>query len=406
MKKAAVILALVFASVPAFGQDVEALYVSNTHDAGPGSLRQALLDAAHTCVYRDCTISFEIAETPPGGVHIIEPLTPLPPVTGRLEIDGASQRQFHGDTRLDGPEIVLRGARVSEGPGLLLGAGTIFINELEIREFPGAGVELRHDETCYGSPVGSHFITDSVLAANEYGVALTKGCAIGVDHSVIVDNRRDGIFIAEGSGSNFDSNRIERNGGSGIDMQLTVAVDRFTSAFIEDNVVAHNGKWGIAYAEVGKIALRRNATFGNGLPSLDAGRDLTTRSRANDVTGVPNAPILMSVTYDAATHETIIHGRLASARCDGNVFDVELFASNSADREAEEYVVTYTQLEALGEFTMRVNRDLRGKWITATTVRSFYSYIPFYSSYSVESSELSNAVYVTTKKGRAVRTAP
>ncbi|HEX7809011.1 MAG TPA: right-handed parallel beta-helix repeat-containing protein, partial [Thermoanaerobaculia bacterium] len=321
-------------------------------------------------------------------------LTPLPPVTGRVKIDGGSER------------IVLRGARVSEGPGLLLNAGTIFINDLEIREFPGAGVELRVDEPCYGSPYGSHFITNSVLAANEYGVALTDGCAIDVRYSTIVDNRRDGIFIAEGSGSNFSSNHIERNGGSGIDMQLTVTVDRFTSATIEDNVVAHNAKWGIAYAEVGRIALRRNATFDNGLLSLDAGRDLTTRTRANDVTGVPNAPILLSATYDAAKRETIVHGRLASARREGNVFDVELFASNSADGDAEAFVLAFTQLAALGEFTLRVNRDLRGKWLTATNVRSYYSYIPFYSTYNVESSELSNAVPGAMKKGRAVRTAP
>lgn len=60
-----------------------AFAVTTTADAGPGSLRQAILDA-NAAAGAD-TIAFNI---PGGGVQTIRPLSELPWVTGPLVIDG------------------------------------------------------------------------------------------------------------------------------------------------------------------------------------------------------------------------------------------------------------------------------------------------------------------------------
>ena len=60
--------------------------VINLNDAGPGSLRQAIL-SANAAGGAD-NIFFAI---PGGGPHVIKPSSPLPVITGTTAIDGYSQ---------------------------------------------------------------------------------------------------------------------------------------------------------------------------------------------------------------------------------------------------------------------------------------------------------------------------
>ena len=60
--------------------------VTNTNDAGAGSLRQAILD--NNAQGGPARITFDIAGT---GPHVISPLSALPPITGVTAIDGATQ---------------------------------------------------------------------------------------------------------------------------------------------------------------------------------------------------------------------------------------------------------------------------------------------------------------------------
>lgn len=60
--------------------------VANTDDSGPGSLRQAILDANADPAWD--TIAFNI---PGDGVHTIQPLTALPDITDATTIDGYTQ---------------------------------------------------------------------------------------------------------------------------------------------------------------------------------------------------------------------------------------------------------------------------------------------------------------------------
>ena len=60
--------------------------MTNTDDSGPGSLRQAILDA-EAAAGAD-TIAFAI---PGAGVHTITPLTLLPIISQPVTIDGYTQ---------------------------------------------------------------------------------------------------------------------------------------------------------------------------------------------------------------------------------------------------------------------------------------------------------------------------
>src|SRR5437764_1075637 len=62
------------------------LAVTNANDGGPGSFRQAILDADNNP--GPDTITFAV---PGAGVHTISPSTELPPVTDPVVIDGYTQ---------------------------------------------------------------------------------------------------------------------------------------------------------------------------------------------------------------------------------------------------------------------------------------------------------------------------
>jgi parallel beta-helix repeat protein len=66
--------------------------VSTTGDSGPGSLRQAILDS-DTIVGGTNTIKFDI---PGAGLQTIAPITPLPPITTPVLVDGTTQPGFTG----------------------------------------------------------------------------------------------------------------------------------------------------------------------------------------------------------------------------------------------------------------------------------------------------------------------
>src|SRR5688572_6295263 len=82
--------------------------VTNTDDSGPGSLRQAILDAS--ALEGHDTIEFNI---PGEGVHTIEPLSNLPIAT-HVTIDATTQPGFVPD----GPRLIeLSGTKIAEISG-------------------------------------------------------------------------------------------------------------------------------------------------------------------------------------------------------------------------------------------------------------------------------------------------
>jgi hypothetical protein len=108
-------------------------WVTNTLDSGPGSLRQAILQAnAHPGLD---TIAFHIAGS---GVHTISPRTDLPTITDAVVIDGTTQPGYAGT-----PLIALSGAQdTDQGYGLEITAGSSTVRGLVINRFTRSQILL------------------------------------------------------------------------------------------------------------------------------------------------------------------------------------------------------------------------------------------------------------------------
>src|SRR5262249_10811771 len=70
--------------------------VNNVNDSGPGSLRQAVLDANATTGPN--TITFNISGA---GTQTIQPASALPALTGNVVIDGTTQPTYTGTPLID-----------------------------------------------------------------------------------------------------------------------------------------------------------------------------------------------------------------------------------------------------------------------------------------------------------------
>jgi flagellar hook assembly protein FlgD len=145
--------------------------VTNSHDSGAGSLRQAILDANATNGLD--SIFFDIPE----GVPItIQPLTVLPLITDPVLIDATTQPGF-----VDAPVIELDGTNAAPGvhqAGLRIeGGGNCTIRGFVINRFQGNGIHLNQPgwNTVEGNFVGTD-ISGSVDLGN-------GGAGIGVLYS-------------------------------------------------------------------------------------------------------------------------------------------------------------------------------------------------------------------------------
>ena len=167
--------------------------VTNTNDAGAGSLRQAILSANAT-PGRD-TIVFAIALAP-GAVATIAPLTPLPPISDEATLDGYSQSGSAMNTQAAGFDAVLRirlsGASASAGAdGLVLAATGTSVRGLIIDGF--AGYAVRITATASTSAV---VVTGNVLGTG-YGALPLAGNRGGVFVDGCPTARVGGHFVQE-----------------------------------------------------------------------------------------------------------------------------------------------------------------------------------------------------------------
>src|SRR3954452_8088362 len=96
-------LALLCAAHAALG---DIFIVTNTNDAGPGSLRQALIGAAKAGAD---DIVFHLSGPATAGEYVIQPLSSLPDIPTGTRILGDTQRLFGGDVNPLGPEITIDG---------------------------------------------------------------------------------------------------------------------------------------------------------------------------------------------------------------------------------------------------------------------------------------------------------
>jgi hypothetical protein len=191
-----------------------AFVVTNTADAGPGSLRQAIIDA--NANGGADTISFSI---PGAGVHSILPLTALPAITDPVVIDGYTQPGASANTLAAGDDAVLQielnGTNLNGGailhPGIQIAASNCTVRGLIINRFPGDGVFLSTGGgQTSGNIIDGNFIgTDSTgtqALGNNNGIQITFSTnnTIGGTSPAarnVISANGIGIFVATG-GSN------------------------------------------------------------------------------------------------------------------------------------------------------------------------------------------------------------
>ena len=146
-----------------FGPDsaAQAFVVTNTNDSGPGSLRQAILDANDK--FGADVINFNIASS----ARTIKPASLLPTITDAVTIDGTSQPGFAGK-----PIIELSGREPDfNGPALNITASDCVIRGLVINSFIGR--PFRAIQSIYG---GHNIFEGNFIGTDVSGtVALSRG---------------------------------------------------------------------------------------------------------------------------------------------------------------------------------------------------------------------------------------
>lgn len=142
--------------------------VTATADNGPGSLRQAIIDA-NAAAGLD-TIAFSIAGT---GVHTISPLSDFPTITEPVIVDGYTQPGASQNTLADGNDAVLlielNGSSAPGGAiGLKITAGTSTVRGLVINNFSGSGIQLG-EGTNGGNIISGNFIGTDAAGTTAQG---------------------------------------------------------------------------------------------------------------------------------------------------------------------------------------------------------------------------------------------
>jgi hypothetical protein len=224
--------------------------VINTNDSGPGSLRQALLDANAQPAGKDI-IEFNI---PTPGVQTIRPLSPLPAITGPVVIDGYTQPGASPNTAATGHNgvllIELDGSGVGGNPGLDLQGGNSTVRGLVINRMLGA-------TNLFASPTG-------VKLAGAGGNRL-EGCFVGTDASGLSwrTNRSIGVFVTGAGNVIGGPSPAQRNIIAGTDIEpipgfgyrpgYGIYLDYATGTRIENNLigVAADGYSAIGNATTG-----------------------------------------------------------------------------------------------------------------------------------------------------------
>lgn len=154
--------------------------VTNTNDSGPGSLRQAMLNAEATAGHN--VIRFDI---PGSGPHTISSLSALPFINDPVTIDGTSQPGFSGK-----PIIELNGSMAGDGTnGLHITAGNCTVQGLVINRFSWSGILLAIN--------GGNVIKGNYIGTNVTGTAALGNGDIGINVEASSNNTIGGTKPAE-----------------------------------------------------------------------------------------------------------------------------------------------------------------------------------------------------------------
>jgi hypothetical protein len=231
--------------------------VTNTSDAGPGSLRQAILDANGNT--GTDLIQFQIGS----GAQVIFPLSSLPIITDPVVIDATTQPGYSGT-----PIIELNGTNAGGADGITITAGSTTIRGFVINSFnTGIKIDLKGENRIEGNYIGTDLSGNLAKPNAGAGVSIGNsnlndggqnfniiGGTTPATRNVISGNMGDGIllmgnlhqggsfghsFVGNYIGLTASGNTQLGNGGNGI------TISPSTNASITKNVISGNIGYGI-----------------------------------------------------------------------------------------------------------------------------------------------------------------
>ena len=375
----------------AWDYTLAAFTVTNTNDAGAGSLRDAI-DQANAAAGAD-TIDFNIAGA---GPHTIAPTSALPTITEAVTLDATTQPGFAGT-----PLIELDGSLAGAGAnGVTVAAYGSTVRGLVINRFSLSGIALYGgggvvagnyvgtdvsgqvalgngidgvEIFSSGNIVGGTGVGDrNVISGNvDDGVNIDVGTTgnvilgnyIGVDATGLMDlgNASDGVLVENGAFGNTiggaTGNVIYGNDGAGVQLTTGAAGNVIQANYIgantgegvligggsngntvggavagTANTIVSNGGPGVSVASGAGNAILRNSISANGGLGIDLAADGVTVNDLGDADPGPNAllnyPVLTRAYTDGAGF-VWIDGSLDSEP--NTAFRIEFFASTAAD---------------------------------------------------------------------------
>ena len=345
--------------------------VTNTGDEGPGTLRDAIERMNHDCLEfgTPCRIAFHIDQpVPANGWYTIYPNTPLPGIISPdVEIDGATQTQFGGNTNLLGPEIMLDGSALGIGHGLVLtGRGFVSVTNLAIGGFPWNGIAVLR-EGFNRSTIADNYIGIDAGAQprpnRSRGIMFNRpSSSFEVRNNRISSNVRAGVFLAGAFSVILYGNTISSNSAG-----VFLGPDSH-EVTLDANYIVDNAQFGVAVApETTAFRIADNSITRNGFIGIDHGLDGFSGYDGDDSVlsraKVP-PPRLLSATYDPVADTTTITGLYPDARVQYGSWEIHLFRSFVNDGQGETPFGRTTATN--GMFTFTVSGDYRGQFITAT----------------------------------------
>jgi photosystem II stability/assembly factor-like uncharacterized protein len=278
--------------------------VTNTNDHGPGSLRQAMLDANATQGLD--TITFNI---PGPGVQTINLLLALPTITDPVVIDATTQPGYAGS-----PLIELNGSRAfsTTNGGIQITAGNSTIRGFIINRFNNAGLGAIILSTNGGNTIQGNFIgtdsTGNLAQRNWNGLVITSGSnnnLIGgtsaAARNVISGNSFAGISIYT-SGNQIQGNFIGTNAAGNAAIPTGTNGIEITSSPFTNNLIG------------GTVAGAGNLISGNPTGLYIVGTNTTIQGNliGTDASGLKSVP--NNIGINAGAPHTLVGGLIPGAR--------------------------------------------------------------------------------------------
>jgi CSLREA domain-containing protein len=231
------------AASPSAGNLPATFLVTNVRDSGPGSLRQAILDANNN-VGRD-TIVFAIPQTPgqPAVVQKISLFSPLPAITDPVIIDGytemgsAANPSDDADVDVANLMVQIDGLVAGVGAtGLAIQAANCNVSGLIITGFSGPGIAISgvgsQGNWIYGNFIGA--LSDPTSGRN-FPVGPGNGVA----------TNQPGILITSSNNRVGGNNPSLRNVIVGNGIGVEIATSTGTGNLLQGNFILDNAQQGV-----------------------------------------------------------------------------------------------------------------------------------------------------------------